>query len=171
MKITDLINKDAIDLDVHIQTKKELIGKAAELMAKNGNIKDLDKYEDLVIKREEEGSTGIGEGIAIPHGKGDVVTNSGLAAMVIPNGADFDALDGNKVNLLFLIAAPDTKDNIHLDVLSRLSTLLMDASFKEKLLNAKSKEEFLRIIDDAENIKLNKNENRETIAVKLKIIL
>lgn len=161
MKITDLINKDAIDLDVHIQTKKELIGKAAELMAKNGNIKDLDKYEDLVIKREEEGSTGIGEGIAIPHGKGDVVTKPGLAAMVIPNGADFDALDGNKVNLLFLIAAPDTKDNIHLDVLSRLSTLLMDASFKEKLLNAKSKEEFLRIIDDAENIKLNKNENKE----------
>ena len=161
MKITDLINKDAIDLDVHIQTKKELIRKAAELMAKNGNIKDLDKYEDLVIKREEEGSTGIGEGIAIPHGKGDVVTKPGLSAMVIPNGADFDALDGNKVNLLFLIAAPDTKDNIHLDVLSRLSTLLMDASFREKLLNAKSKEEFLRIIDDAENIKLNKNENKE----------
>lgn len=161
MKITDLINKDAIDLDVHIKTKKELIRKAAELMAKNGNIKDLDKYEDLVIKREEEGSTGIGEGIAIPHGKGDVVTKPGLSAMVIPNGADFDALDGNKVNLLFLIAAPDTKDNIHLDVLSRLSTLLMDASFREKLLNAKSKEEFLRIIDDAENIKLNKNENKE----------
>ena len=161
MKITDLINKDAIDLDVHIQTKKELIRKAAELMAKNGNIKNLDKYEDLVIKREEEGSTGIGEGIAIPHGKGDVVTKPGLSAMVIPNGADFDALDGNKVNLLFLIAAPDTKDNIHLNVLSRLSTLLMDASFREKLLNAKSKEEFLRIIDDAENIKLNKNENKE----------
>ena len=161
MKITDLINKDAIDLDVHIQTKKELIRKAAELMAKNGNIKDLDKYEDLVIKREEEGSTGIGEGIAIPHGKGECITKPGLSAMVIPNGADFDALDGNKVNLLFLIAAPDTKDNIHLDVLSRLSTLLMDASFREKLLNAKSKEEFLRIIDDAENIKLNKNENKE----------
>ena len=161
MKITDLINKDAIDLDVHIQTKKELIRKAVELMAKNGNIKDLDKYEDLVIKREEEGSTGIGEGIAIPHGKGDVVTKPGLSAMVIPNGADFDALDGNKVNLLFLIAAPDTKDNIHLDVLSRLSTLLMGARFREKLLNANSKEEFLRIIDDAENIKLNKNENKE----------
>ena len=160
MKITDLINKDAIDLDVHISTKKELIRKAVELMAKNGNIKDLEEYENLVIKREEEGSTGIGEGIAIPHGKGDVISKPGLAAMVIPNGADFDALDGNKVNLLFLIAAPNTKDNIHLDVLSRLSTLLMDANFRDKLLNAKSKEEFLKTIDEAEDIKVNKNDNQ-----------
>lgn len=160
MKITDLINKDAIDLNVHISTKKELIRKATELMAQNGNIKDLEKYENLVLKREKEGSTGIGEGIAIPHGKGECITKPGLAAMVIPNGADFDALDGNKVNLLFLIAAPDTKDNIHLDVLSRLSTLLMDASFRENLLNAKSKDEFLKIIDNAENAKLNKNENQ-----------
>ena len=160
MKITDLINKNAIDLNVHISTKKELIRKATELMAQNGNIKDLEKYENLVLKREKEGSTGIGEGIAIPHGKGECITKPGLAAMVIPNGADFDALDGNKVNLLFLIAAPDTKDNIHLDVLSRLSTLLMDASFRENLLNAKSKDEFLKIIDNAENAKLNKNENQ-----------
>ena len=156
MKITDLINKNAIDLNVHIQTKKELIKKAVELMAQNGNIKDLNEYENLVLKREEEGTTGIGEGIAIPHGKGDCITKPGLAAMVIPDGADFDALDGNKVNLLFLIAAPDTKDNVHLDVLSRLSTLLMDASFRDKLLNAKSKEEFLRIIDETENAKLTK---------------
>ena len=160
MKITDLINKDAIDLNVHISTKKELIKKATELMAQNGNIKDLEKYENLVLKREKEGSTGIGEGIAIPHGKGECITKPGLAAMVIPNGADFDALDGNKVNLLFLIAAPGTKDNIHLDVLSRLSTLLMDAGFRENLLNAKSKDEFLKIIDNAENAKLNKNENQ-----------
>ena len=160
MKITDLINKDAIDLNVHISTKKELIKKATELMAQNGNIKDLEKYENLVLKREKEGSTGIGEGIAIPHGNGECITKPGLAAMVIPNGADFDALDGNKVNLLFLIAAPDTKDNIHLDVLSRLSTLLMDSGFRENLLNAKSKDEFLKIIDNAENAKLNKNENQ-----------
>ena len=160
MKITDLINPNAIDLNVHISTKKELIKKATELMAQNGNIKDLQQYENLVLKREEEGSTGIGEGIAIPHGKGECITKPGLAAMVIPDGADFDALDGNKVNLLFLIAAPDTKDNIHLDVLSRLSTLLMDANFREKLLNAKSKEEFLRIIDETENAKLTKNENQ-----------
>ena len=160
MKITDLINQNAIDLNVHISTKKELIKKATELMAQNGNIKDIEQYEKLVLKREEEGSTGIGEGIAIPHGKGECISKPGLAAMVIPEGADFDALDGNKVNLLFLIAAPDTKDNIHLDVLSRLSTLLMDANFREKLLSAKSKDEFLKIIDEAEDAKLNKNENQ-----------
>ena len=160
MKITDLINQNAIDLNVHISTKKELIKKATELMARNGNIKDIEQYEKLVLKREEEGSTGIGEGIAIPHGKGECISKPGLAAMVIPEGADFDALDGNKVNLLFLIAAPDTKDNIHLDVLSRLSTLLMDSNFREKLLSAKSKDEFLKIIDDAEDTKLNKNENQ-----------
>ncbi len=160
MKITDLINQNAIDLNVHIATKKELIKKATELMAQNGNIKDIEQYEKLVLKREEEGSTGIGEGIAIPHGKGECISKPGLAAMVIPEGADFDALDGNKVNLLFLIAAPDTKDNIHLDVLSRLSTLLMDSNFREKLLSAKSKDEFLKIIDDAEDTKLNKNENQ-----------
>ena len=161
MKITDLINKEAIDLDVQILTKKDLIRKAVELMANNGNIKDLDEYENLVIKREEEGSTGIGEGIAIPHGKGNCISKPGIAAMVIPNGADFDALDGNKINLLFLIAAPDNKDNIHLEVLSRLSTLLMDKNFREKLLNSKSKEEFLKIIDNAENEKINKNNEQE----------
>ena len=160
MKITDLIKKDAIDLNIHITTKKDLIKKAVELMAKNGNIKDINEYENLVLKREEEGSTGIGEGIAIPHGKGECISKPGLVAMVIPDGADFDALDGNKVNLLFLIAAPDTKDNIHLDVLSRLSTLLMDTNFKEKLLNAKSKEEFLGVIDEAESAKLNQSETR-----------
>lgn len=160
MKITDLISKDAIDLNVRIQTKKELIKKAVELMAQNGNIKDLNEYENLVLKREEEGTTGIGEGIAIPHGKGDCITKPGLAAMVISDGADFDALDGNKVNLVFLIAVPDTKDNVHLDVLSRLSNLLMDASLRDKLLNAKSKEEFLNLVDEAENAKLNKNENQ-----------
>ena len=160
MKITDLIKKDAIDLNIQITTKKDLIKKAVELMAQNGNIKDINEYEKLVLKREEEGSTGIGEGIAIPHGKGECISKPGLAAMVIPDGADFDALDGNKVNLLFLIAAPDTKDNIHLDVLSRLSTLLMDTNFKEKLLNAKSKEEFLKVIDEAESAKLNQSETR-----------
>ena len=160
MKITDLISTASIDLNVKAKNKEELIEKAVKLMTKNGNIKDEQKYLELVTQREKQSSTGIGEGIAIPHGKGECITKPGLAAMVIPNGADFDALDGNKVNLLFLIAAPDTKDNIHLDVLSRLSTLLMDASFRENLLNAKSKDEFLKIIDNAENAKLNKNENQ-----------
>ena len=161
MKITDLISKDAIDLNVNVTTKKELIKKAVELMQKNGNINNIYEYEKLVIKREEEGSTGIGEGIAIPHGKGDSVSKPGISAMVIPNGADFEALDEKNVNLLFLIAAPNNKENIHLEVLSRLSTLLMDKKFREKLLNAKSKDEFLNIINDAENEKVNKNKSEE----------
>ena len=161
MKITDLISKDAIDLNVNVTTKKEVIKKAVELMQKNGNINNIDEYEKLVIKREEEGSTGIGEGIAIPHGRGDSVSKPGISAMVIPNGADFEALDEKNVNLLFLIAAPNNKENIHLEVLSRLSTLLMDTKFREKLLNAKSKEEFLNIINDAENEKINKNKSEE----------
>ena len=161
MKITDLISTASIDLNVKAKNKEELIEKAVKLMTKNGNIKDEQKYLELVTQREKQSSTGIGEGIAIPHGKGECITKPGLAAMVIPNGADFDALDGNKVNLLFLIAAPDTKDNIHLDVLSRLSTLLMDASFRENLLNAKSKDEFLKIIDNAGK-ELTSNDNVRT---------
>ena len=160
MKITDLFKKESIDLNVKASSKKEVIEKAVKLMEHNGNIKDKQKYLELVIKREEEGSTGVGEGIAIPHGKGDVISKPGLAAMVIPDGVDFNSLDGKPVKLLFLIAAPDTKDNIHLDVLSRLSTLLMDTNFKEKLLNAKSKEEFLKVIDEAESAKLNQSETR-----------
>lgn len=123
-------------------------------MEQNGNIIHKDEYLKLVIKREEEGTTGIGEEIAIPHGKGDSISAPGLAAMVIPNGVDFKALDGKPVKLLFLIAAPNTKDNIHLEVLSRLSTLLMDEKFRKQLLQAKSKEEFLTIIDQTEKEKI-----------------
>ena len=129
MKITDLLKKDAIDLNVKASSKKEVIEKAVKLMEHNGNIKDKQKYLELVIKREEEGSTGVGEGIAIPHGKGDVISKPGLAAMVIPDGVDFNSLDGKPVKLLFLIAAPNSKDNVHLEVLSRLSALLMNEKF------------------------------------------
>lgn len=154
MKITDLLKKDSIDLNVEASNKDEIIKKAVELMDKNGNIIDKDKYLELVMKREGEGSTGIGEEIAIPHGKGDSISAPGLAAMVIPNGVDFESLDGKPVKLLFLIAAPNTKDNVHLEVLSRLSTLLMDEKFRKELLNAKSKDEFLKIIDQAEKEKV-----------------
>lgn len=153
MKITDLLKKDSIDLNVEASTKEEVIRKAVELMNKNGNIINKDEYLKLVLKREEEGSTGIGEEIAIPHGKGDSISAPGLAAMVIPDGVDFESLDGRPIKLLFLIAAPNNKDNVHLDVLSRLSTLLMDEKFREELLHAKSREEFLKIIDQAENEK------------------
>lgn len=161
MKITDLLKKDSINLNVEASNKKELLEQAVELMNNNGNITDKDKYLELVLKREKEGSTGIGEEIAIPHGKGDSVSAPGLAAMVIPNGVDFEALDEKPVKLLFLIAAPNNKDNVHLEVLSRLSTLLMDEKFRKKLINAKSKEEFLEIIDQAE-----KEKNKEEIEEK-----
>jgi len=154
MKITDLIKKDSIDLNVEASNKEEIIQKAVELMNENGNITNKEKYLELVIKREEEGSTGIGEEIAIPHGKGDSISAPGIAAMVIPNGVDFKSLDEKPVKLLFLIAAPDNKENVHLEVLSRLSTLLMDEKFRKKLLNAKSKDEFLKIIDQAEKEKI-----------------
>ena len=162
MKITDLIKKDAIDLNVEASQKEEVIQKAVELMNRNGNIKNKDEYLKLVMKREEEGSTGIGEEIAIPHGKGDSILSPGVAAMVIPNGVDFNSLDGKPVKLLFLIAAPNTKDNVHLEVLSRLSTLLMDKKFRKELIQAKSKEEFLQIIEQAEKEKLSeKKEEKE----------
>lgn len=161
MKITDLLKKDSINLNVEASNKKELLEQAVELMNNNGNITDKDKYLELVLKREKEGSTGIGEEIAIPHGKGDSVSAPGLAAMVIPNGVDFEALDEKPVKLLFLIAAPNNKDNVHLEVLSRLSTLLMDEKFRKKLINAKSKEEFLEIIDQTE-----KEKNKEEIEEK-----
>ena len=153
MKITDLIKEDSIDLHVNVLTKDEVLQKAVELMVNNGNIRNQEEYLNLVRKREEEGSTGIGEEIAIPHGKGECIEKPGIAAMVIPDGVEFNALDGKPVKLLFLIAAPNTKENVHLDVLSRLSTLLMDEKFRKELLQAKSKEEFLSIIDKTEQEK------------------
>lgn len=161
MKITDLIKKDSIDLNVEASNKEEIIKKAVELMNKNGNISNKEKYLKLVMKREEEGSTGIGEEIAIPHGKGDSISAPGLAAMVIPDGVDFESLDGKPVKLLFLIAAPNNKENVHLDVLSRLSTLLMDEKFREQLLQAKSKDEFLKIIDQTEKEKIEEKKEEQ----------
>ncbi len=168
MKITDLFSKDAIKLNGIANSKQDAINKLVDLMAKNGNLTDKEKYKEVVLKREEEGSTGIGEGIAIPHGKTDAVSKPGLSAMVINDGVEFDSLDGQPAKLLFLIAAPNTKDNVHLDVLSRLSTLLMDTEFRKSLMEAKTPEEFLRCIDIAENAKLSqtkKNDEYEILAI------
>ena len=168
MKITDLLSKDAIKLNGIANSKQDAINKLVDLMAKNGNLTDKEKYKQVVLKREEEGSTGIGEGIAIPHGKTDAVSKPGLSAMVINDGVEFDSLDGQPAKLLFLIAAPNTKDNVHLDVLSRLSTLLMDTEFRKSLMEAKTPEEFLRCIDIAENAKLSqtkKNDEYEILAI------
>ncbi len=159
MKITDLLTKESIDLNVKASNKKDVIEKAVDLMEHNGNIKDKAEYLKLVMKREEEGTTGVGEEIAIPHGKGEVIAKPGLAAMVIPDGVNFESLDGKPIKLLFLIAAPDNKENVHLEVLSRLSTLLMDEKFRKELINAKTKEEFLEIIEKAE--KANEEEKDE----------
>ena len=160
MKITDLLSKETIELNVEAKDKNDIIDKMTRLMLKTGRINNLEKYKKLVLKREEEGSTGVGEEIAIPHGKGECVTESGLVAMVVPNGVDYDALDGKTVKLLFMIAAPNTSDNVHLDVLSRLSTMLMDSDFKNKLISAKSKEEFLKIIDETEKEKFKEEEKK-----------
>ena len=150
MRITDLLDKRSISLDATPADKKATLDMAVELMAKSGKIMDVEQYRAQVYAREEESTTGIGEGIAIPHGKCDAVKTPGLAAMVIKNGVDYDSLDGEPVTLLFLIAAPNTKDNVHLDVLSKLSVMLMDENFTTSLRNAKSVEEFLQIIDAAD---------------------
>ncbi|MBT9769685.1 PTS fructose transporter subunit IIC [Coprococcus catus] len=153
MRITDLLDKQSISLNGAPKDKKEAIDQVVDLMAKSGKINDVEAYRQRVYAREEESTTGIGEGIAIPHGKCDAVTKPGLAAMVVKDGVDFDSLDGEPVHLIFLIAAPNTEDNIHLDVLSKLSVLLMDEQFTADLLNAKSVDEFLEIVDKADDEK------------------
>lgn len=153
MRITDLLDKRSILLDGTPQNKSEALDQVVELMVKSGKIKDKEGYRKQVYAREEESTTGIGEGIAIPHGKCDAVERPGLAAMVVKNGVDFDALDGEPVSLIFLIAAPNTKDNVHLDVLSKLSVMLMDEEFTQSLREAASVEAFLDIIDKADDEK------------------
>ena len=161
MKITDLLNEKAIQIDGIASQKEEVINKLIDLMMNNGNIKDKEEYRKVVMEREKEGTTGIGEGIAIPHGKSQVVSAPGLSAMVVPDGVEYESLDGQPVKLLFLIAAPDTKDNVHLEVLSRLSTLLMDEEFRQALLNSKTPKEFLTCIDRAEKVKLNEVKSQD----------
>ena len=150
MRITELLDKRSIRIDGAPKSKNEALDQMVELMAKSGKINDLEAYRQEVYRREEEGTTGVGEGIAIPHGKGAFVDKPGLAAMVVKDGVDYDSLDGEPVHLIFLIAAPNTKDNVHLDVLSKLSVLLMDEDFSRALQNAKNPEEFMKIVDEAD---------------------
>lgn len=150
MRITDLLDARSILLDASPKSKSEALDQIVDLMVKSEKINDKEAYRKQVYAREEESTTGIGEGIAIPHGKCDAVTKPGLAAMVVKDGVDFDSLDGEPVTLIFLIAAPNTEDNIHLDVLSKLSVLLMNEEFTESLRNAKTVEEFMNIINDAD---------------------
>lgn len=166
MKIRDLLAVESIDLNGKVTGKNEALDAMVALMAKSGKINDVEKYRKGVYAREEEGTTGIGEGIAIPHCKSDAVSRPGLAAMVIKDGVDFDALDGGKVDLIFLIAAPNTEDNVHLDVLSKLSVLLMDENFTSGLRNAKTVEEFLSVIDRAEAEKDAEEEKKNSADTK-----
>ena len=153
MRITDLLDRRSVSLTAVPKTKSETLDMAIDLMVKSDKISDREAYRKQVYLREEESTTGIGDGIAIPHGKCDAVKKPGLAAMVIKNGVEFEALDDEPVTLLFLIAAPNTEDNIHLDVLSKLSVMLMDEEFTESLRNASSVDEFMDIIDRADSEK------------------
>ena len=158
MRIVDLLDVRSIELNGSATSKEDVLKKMVSLMVKSGKINDEQKYLNGVFKREEESTTGVGEGIAIPHCKSDAVDRPGLAAMIVPDGVEFDSLDGQPVNVIFLIAAPDTKDNVHLDVLSKLSMLLMDEEFINSLKAAKNVDEFLKVIDAAET-KRDKEEN------------
>lgn len=151
MKIIDLLDDKSIRLNAEVHSKKEALDTLVDLMDASGKLNDIETYRKGVYAREEEGSTGIGEGIAIPHCKSAAVNQAGLAAMVAPKGVEFDSLDGEPANLFFLIAAPDTADNVHLDVLSHLSVLLMDPDFTGKLRKAETVEEFKKVIEMAEN--------------------
>ena len=158
MRITDLLDKRSISLTGAPRSKQEALDQMVDLMIQSGKINDREAYRQEVYRREEESTTGIGEGIAIPHGKGPFVDRPGLAAMVVKNGVDFDSLDGEPVHLIFLIAAPNTEDNVHLDVLSKLSMLLMDETFAANLKNASTVEEFLKIVDTADEEKPDLND-------------
>ena len=166
MRITDLLDARSILLNASPKSKNEALDQIVDLMVKSEKINDKEAYRKQVYAREEESTTGIGEGIAIPHGKCDAVTKPGLAAMVVKDGVDFDSLDGEPVTLMFLIAAPNTEDNIHLDVLSKLSVLLMDENFTSGLRNAKTVEEFLSVIDRAEAEKDAEEEKKNSADTK-----
>lgn len=153
MRITELLDPRSISLTGAPSSKNEALDQMVDLMAASGKINDKEAYRREVYRREEESTTGIGGGIAIPHGKGAFVSSPGLAAMVVRDGVDFDSLDGEPVHLIFLIAAPNTKDNVHLDVLSKLSMLLMDDDFVQRLENAPDVATFLKIVDDADEEK------------------
>lgn len=164
MTIRDLLAAESINLNGTPAGKTEALNQCIDLMAKSGKIADVERYRKGVFAREEEGTTGIGMGIAIPHCKSDAVIKAGLAAMVVKDGVEFESLDGTPARIIFLIAAPNTEDNVHLQVLSKLSVMLMDEQFTNSLINAGSVDEFLNIIDSAEKAKDEKEAAKEAKA-------
>lgn len=153
MRITDLLTTESIDLNFKVNSKSEAINHLVNLMYSTGNISDKEVYKSAILAREDLSTTGIGEGIAIPHAKTSAVKKATLVAAVSKDGVDYEALDGAPSHLFFMIAAPDGANNTHLDVLSRLSTILMDAKFREKLIHANSPQEFLKLINVKETEK------------------
>lgn len=171
MKITDLLSANAVKLNVSASDKNDILNKAVDLMVAQGNISDRASYLKAVLERERESTTGVGDGIAIPHGRCDGVRTPGLVAMVIPDGVEYEALDDEPVNLLFLIAANPQSGSAHIDILSKLSGMLMHDEFTSALKSAKTPEEFLQIIDDAEAEKDEKTEETVVADMKQKKIL
>lgn len=149
MRIVDLLKNEAIQLGANVGTKDEAIDLLVSLHDKAGNLNDVAVYKEAILKREEQGSTAIGEGIAVPHAKSESVKTPGLSAITVPTGVDYDAPDGRASDILFMIAAGTDGDK-HLEILSRLMVMLMDGEFCAKLRAAKDSKEFLEIIDAAE---------------------
>ena len=159
MKIIDLLKSDCINLNLKNVNKNQCIDNLVDLMYKTGNIKDKEIYKKSILEREALSTTGIGDGIAIPHGKSSSVKQATLVAAVCRDGIDYDSLDGQPSKLFFMIAVPENGDNLHLEVLARLSTILMDNDFKESLINSRSNDEFLRLIDKKEKEKYGQEKN------------
>ena len=151
MRVSELLKDASIDLGAHVADKSDAISHLVDLMEKGGNLKDKEQYKKDVLAREASGTTGLGDGIATPHAKSAGVKQAGLAAMTIPEGIDFQSMDGNPARLFFAIAAPDGSNDEHLVILSKLATMIMDVDFKEALIKAQTKEEFLKLIDDKED--------------------
>ena len=166
MRIRDLLAPESICLNGAAADKKDVLNQMVDLMAKSGKVSDKENYLAAVFTREEEGTTGVGDGIAIPHGRCTGVNKPGLAAMVLPQGVEYEALDDEPVNLIFLIAAPEGAGNVHITILSKLSMMLMDDTFTESLRKAKSVEEFLNIIDAAETEKDDADAAKEKAAAQ-----
>lgn len=163
MRITDLLKKDGIVLQAKMQDKSSTIDFLVDLHNKVGNLSDKALYKQGILDREEMSTTAIGEGIAIPHAKNAGVKKAGLVAMTVPEGVDYDSMDGEPSNLFFMIAAPEKGSDVHLEVLSRLSTLLMDADFRGDLLAASTKEDFLKLIDKKEIEKFGEEESSTNV--------
>ena len=160
MRISELLSLQAIDVNASVASKAEAIDYMTRLMEKSGNLNDREAYKKGVLAREEEGTTGIGEGIAIPHSKCAAVKHAGLAAIVVRDGVDYESLDDEPADLIFMIAAPETGANVHLEALAKLSTILMDTEFKEALVKADTAEQFIRMIDEKEDELDGKNEQK-----------